>query len=71
MALSAACECGAEEQTVDHVVLHCQIHRPPHGAHGLVVWMKKQLIGFSTPAPRSSAFKQWFEELAQKTATSG
>ena len=28
MASSAACECGAEEQTVDHVVLQCQIHRP-------------------------------------------
>jgi len=30
MASFAACECGAE-QTVDHVVLHCPIHRPPHG----------------------------------------
>jgi len=29
MASSAACECGAEERTVDHVVLHCPIHRPP------------------------------------------
>jgi len=26
-----------EEQTVDHVVLQCQIHRPPHGLHGLTV----------------------------------
>jgi len=23
---SAACECGTEEQTVGHVVLHCPIH---------------------------------------------
>jgi len=37
MTSSAACECGAEEQTVDHVVLHCPIHRPPHGLHGLTV----------------------------------
>jgi len=37
MASSAACECGAEEQTVDHVVLQCPIHRPPHGLHGLTV----------------------------------
>jgi len=37
MASSAACECGAEEQTVDHVVLQCPIHRPPHGLHGLMV----------------------------------
>ena len=36
MASSAACECGAE-QTVDHVVLHCPIHRPFHGRHGLTV----------------------------------
>jgi len=31
-----ACKCGAE-QTVDHVVLHCPIHRRPHGLHGLTV----------------------------------
>ena len=35
MASSAACECGTEEQTVDHVVLQCPIHRPPYGLHGL------------------------------------
>ena len=37
MASSAACECGAEEQTVDHVVLQCPIHRPLHRLHGLAV----------------------------------
>ena len=37
MASSAACVCGAEEQTVDHVVLQCPIHRPPRGLHGLMV----------------------------------
>jgi len=37
MASSAACECGAEEQTVDHVVHHFPVHRPPHGLHGLTV----------------------------------
>jgi len=37
MAFSAARECGAEEQTVDHVVLQCSIHRPPHGLHGQAV----------------------------------
>ena len=37
MASSAACECGAEEQTVDHVVLQYPIHRPPYGLHGLTV----------------------------------
>jgi len=34
---SAACECGAEEQTAYHVVLQCPIHRPLHGLHGLTV----------------------------------
>jgi len=37
MASSAACECGAGEETVDHVVLQCPLHRPPHGLHGLTV----------------------------------
>jgi len=37
MASSTACECDAGEQTVDHVVLQCPIHRPPHGLHGLMV----------------------------------
>ena len=31
IASSAACECGAEEQTLDHVVLQYPIHRPLHG----------------------------------------
>jgi len=35
MASSAACECGAEEQTVDHDVFECPIARPPHGLYGL------------------------------------
>ena len=30
-------ECGAEEQTVDHVVRQCPIHRPAHGLRGLTV----------------------------------
>ena len=30
-------ECGAAEQTVDHVVLQCPMHRPSHGLHGLTV----------------------------------
>ena len=31
------CECGASEQTVDHVLTMCPIHRAPHGARGLTV----------------------------------
>jgi len=37
MASSAACECGAEEQTVDHVVVQSPIHQPPRGLHGRTV----------------------------------
>jgi len=37
MVSSAACECGAEKQTVDHVVLECPIHGPPRRLHGLTV----------------------------------
>jgi len=35
MALSAACECGAEEQTVGHVVLHCP--NPSNGVNALTI----------------------------------
>ena len=31
------CECGASEQTADHVLTACPIHRVPHGARGLTV----------------------------------
>jgi len=37
MAASATCECGAEDQTVDHVVFQCPIHQPPSALHGLAV----------------------------------
>ena len=33
IAASADCECGAEDQTVDHVVFQCPIHQPPHELH--------------------------------------
>ena len=32
---SAACECGAEEQTADHVIHSCVIYKPPNGVTGL------------------------------------
>ena len=31
------CECNASEQTADHVLTACSIHRAPHGARGLTV----------------------------------
>ena len=35
LAPSPNCECGASEQTADHVLTACSIHRVPHGARGL------------------------------------
>ena len=67
MASRAACECGAEEQTVDHVVLQCPIHRLPHGLHGLKVLDDDTTKWFLSTCLKSSAAKQWMkEELAQK-----
>ena len=37
LATSPNCECGAFEQTADHVLTACPIHRAPHGARGLRV----------------------------------
>jgi len=50
VAPSAACECGAKDQTVDRVLLHCPIHRPPRGLHGLAVLDDETISGYSTPA---------------------
>jgi len=51
MASSAACECGAEEQTVDRVVLQCPIHRPLHGLHGLTVLDDETIEGLVNICP--------------------
>ena len=37
MAASAACESGAEDQTIHNVVFQCPIERPFHGLDGLTV----------------------------------
>ena len=37
LAPSPNCECGASEQTANHVLRACPIHRAPHGARGLTV----------------------------------
>ena len=37
LAPSPNCECGASEQTADHALTACAIHRAPHGARGLTV----------------------------------
>ena len=35
---SPNCECGASEQTADHVLTACPIHRAPNGVRGLTVF---------------------------------
>ena len=47
------CECGAAEQTADHVLIACSIHRAPHGARGLTVWITKLDAGLTTSLPTS------------------
>ena len=37
LAPSPNCKCGASEQTADHVLTACPIHRAPYGARGLTV----------------------------------
>ena len=37
LAPSPNCECGGSEQTADHVLTACPIHRAPHGARGLMI----------------------------------
>ena len=37
LAPSPNCECGASEQTADHLLTACPIHQAPHGARGLTV----------------------------------
>ena len=37
LAPSPNCECGASEQTADHVLTACPIHRATHGPRGLTV----------------------------------
>jgi len=58
MSPSAACECGTDVQTVEHVVIHCPIHRPPYGVHGLTVLrvavsLGGNCLGGSCPGLRS------------------
>ena len=47
----ANCECGASEQTADHIISQCAIHRAPRGMFGLMVlddetrcWLKSLTV---------------------------
>ena len=36
MVPTAACDCGAENQTAEHILAYCPLFSPPHGITGLV-----------------------------------
>ena len=63
---SAACACGAEEQTVDHVASNVQSTDLLIDCTAWRLSTMRQSNGCSTPASRSSAAKQWLEQLSQK-----
>ena len=59
LAPSPNCECNASEQTADHVLTACPIHRASHGARGLMTnkfWMTKLDAGLITPLKPASSF---------------
>ena len=31
-----ACDCGADQQTANHIITECPLYRPPNGLHGLI-----------------------------------
>ena len=45
LAPSPNCECGTSQQTTDHVLIVCPIHRAPHGARDLTILQKKLSAG--------------------------
>ena len=55
LAPSPNCKCGASEQTADHVLTACRIHRAPHGARGLVVLDDETRWWFNNTIYESSA----------------
>ena len=55
LAPSPNCECGASEQTADHVLTACPIHRAPHGARGLTVLDDETRCCIITPLPASDS----------------
>ena len=66
----AACECGAEEQMSTMLSSNVQSIDLPMDCMAWWCWTMRQLNGCSTPAPRSSVAKQWFQQLAQKKKNS-
>ena len=52
---SPNCQCGASEQTADHVLISCSINRATHRACGLTVSITKLNAGLTTSPPTSDS----------------
>jgi len=63
MALSSACECGAEEQTLNMFSSTVQSINHSVDCMSWRLWMTRQSNGCSTPAPKPSAAKQWISRV--------
>ena len=59
LAPSLNCECGAPEQTADHVRIACSMHRAPDGALGLAVLDENIGLTPSLPASYSGSTAVW------------
>ena len=55
LAPSPNCECGASEQTADHVLTAFRIHREPHEHEVRQFWMTKPDAGLITSLPASDS----------------
>ena len=53
LAPSPNCKCGTSEQTTDHVLTACPIHRAPHGARGLTILDDETRCWLITSLPAS------------------
>ena len=60
LAPSPNCECGATNQTADHVISTCAIHRTPRGVVGLRLWMTILDAGLIPPQPASDSIVFFF-----------
>jgi len=71
MASSAACELGAEGQTIDHVHPQSPTHRPSHGLHGPTVLDDETIEWLLNSCPeidlvRPSSRQQQFTQTTKK-----
>ena len=58
---SPACDCGADQQTANHIIMECNLFRPPNGLHGLIDDMQmQQLVSGSSASSQRSNYFFWF-----------